>query len=280
MEERAMPEAARLLITGGAGRVATLIRPHLRTAGMRLRLLDRQPVEDLEADEEAVSADLSDPEALRAAMAGCGAVLHLAGCTTDAPWPEQIADSVAGCANLFEAARAAGVERVVYASSNHAVGFYPRDRRVGSDVTLRPDSRYGVGKAFGELLGAFFADKYGMRVLAIRIGSAEPAPLDRRRLSIWISPRDLAQLVRIGVTHPGLRFAAVYGVSDNARSFYDNGVAEALGYRPLDRAEDHAAAILARDPPPAVPLPAGEVAQGGTFAEAGFVGDPARLREW
>jgi uronate dehydrogenase len=182
----------------------------------------------------------------------------------------------------LEAARAAGVERLVFASTNHAVGMYPRWRRLRAETTPRPDSRYGVTKAFGELAGAFFADKYGLRVLCIRIGSVAPAPLDRRRLSIWISPRDLAQLVHIGVEHPALRFAVVYGISDNARSFYDDAAARALGYRPQDRAEDHAAAILARDPyPPAdAPPDAGEVAQGGDFAAAEFAGDPGRLLEW
>jgi uronate dehydrogenase len=269
-----------LLITGGAGNVATLLRPHLREAGFALRLLDRRPAPALEAGEEAVVADIADAAALSSAMRGCDAVLHLAGTTTDADWPEQVAGNVTGCVSVFEAARAEGVERVIYASSNHAVGLYPRDRTLGSAVVPRPDSRYGVGKAFGELLGAFFADKYGLRVLCIRIGSAEVAPLDRRRLSIWVSPRDLAQLVGIGVEHSGLRFSIVYGVSDNARSFYDNAEAERLGYRPRDKAEDHAEVILARDPPPAAPLDAGEFAQGGSFAVAEFVGSPGRLAEW
>ncbi|MDB5370556.1 MAG: putative UDP-glucose 4-epimerase [Roseomonas sp.] len=271
-----------LLITGGAGNVAALLRPHLRAAGFALRLLDRRQAQGLTEGEDAVVADLADDAALAAALSGCHAVLHLAGCTTDAPWPEQVSGNVNASIAVFEAARAAGVERVIYASSNHAVGLYPRERRLDDAVVPRPDSRYGVGKAFGELLGAFFADKYGMRVLCIRIGSAEPAPIDRRRLSIWVSPRDLAQLVRIGVEHPALRFSIVYGVSDNARSFYDNAAATRLGYRPLDRAEDHAAAILARDPPPAgdATSDAGEVAQGGSFARDEFVGDPRRLFEW
>lgn len=270
-----------LLITGGAGGVATMLRPHLRAAGLALRLFDRRMPEDVGPD-EVVLGDLADTDRLTAAVQGCDAVIHLAGCVSDAPWTELVAGSVTGCIALFEAARAAGVSRVVYASSNHAVGMHPRSRRLDESVALRPDSRYGVGKAFGELLGAFFADKYDMRVLCIRIGSAANEPIDRRRLSIWISPRDLAQLVLIGLRNPALRFAVVYGVSDNARSFYDNRVAELLGYQPQDRAEEYATEILLDDPYPASDKPPapGEFAQGGDFAQGEFVGDPTRLRQW
>jgi|tagenome__1003787_1003787.scaffolds.fasta_scaffold20476395_2 uronate dehydrogenase len=276
-----MDSGERLLITGGGGRVAMLVRPYLRQAGLKLRLLDRNPIAELGEDEEVV-CDLADQDSLRAAMSGCTAVLHLAGCTTDAPWEDQIAGNVSGCIGVFEAARAAGVERVIYASSNHVVGMYPRNRRLTAAAPFRPDSRYGITKAFGELLGAFFADKYGLRVLCIRIGSAEPRPVDRRRLSIWLSSRDLAQLVAIGVRKPDLRYAVVYGISDNARSFYDASEADRLGYQPLDRAEDYAAAILEQDPYPALDaaLSPGEFAQGGAFVEGEFVGSPKRLSEW
>ena len=140
--------------------------------------------------------------------------------------------NIIGCYNLFEAARQAGVKRVVFASSNHAVGFYPRKRKIGTDVTVRPDSRYGVSKAFGEALGALYSDKHGMVVTCLRIGNVGPRPLDVRRLSIWISPEDLVQLFRIGLEHPDIRFDIVYGASDNAASWWDNSRARQLGYRP------------------------------------------------
>lgn len=266
-----------LLITGGAGGVARALRPELRAAGLRLRLFDRVPVPDPLAGEEVVVGSLADTALLEGAMQGVQGVLHLAGCTSDAGWEAQVADSMLGSIQLFEAARAAGVPRVIYASSNHVVGMYPRSRRIAEQALPRPDSRYGVAKAFGESLGAFFADKYGLGVLCIRIGNVGDVPVDRRRLSIWISPRDLAQLVLIGLHHAELGFRVVYGVSDNARSFYEATEARALGYRPADQAEPHAARILAEDPPPAGPADAGEVAQGGSFALAEFVGDPARL---
>jgi uronate dehydrogenase len=164
---------------------------------------------------------------------------------------------------------------VVFASSNHAVGFYRRRRRIGVEALVRPDSRYGVSKAFGEALGAYYADKFGLRVLAIRIGNVGDRPIDERRLSIWIKPEDLAQLVRIGLEHPDLHYAVVYGVSDNARGFWDNEPAFRLGYRPGGRAEDHrdsALAAQAKLPPD----PVGDLFQGGTFCSDEYAGDPGR----
>ena len=120
----------------------------------------------------------------------------------------------------------------MFASSNHAVGFYPRSRKIGTDVTLRPDTRYGVSKAFGEAVGALYAFKHGLRVTCLRIGNVADAPVDRRRLSIWLSPADLAQLVRIGLDHPDIRFEMFYGASDNARGWWDNSNARRYGYRP------------------------------------------------
>ena len=117
-----------------------------------------------------------------------------------------------------------------------------------------------------------------MRVLAIRVGFVGEKPIDRRRLSIWISPRDLTQLIEIGLAHPDLRYALVYGVSNNARGFFDNGAAFALGYRPQDSADEHAAAILSG--PPENPDALGSRVIGGAMAQQGFSGDPARIDEW
>ena len=147
--------------------------------------------------------------------------------------------NIIGCYNLFEAARRRGVERIVFASSNHAVGFYPRQRRIGIEAPVRPDSRYGVSKAFGEALAALYAFKHGLRVTSLRIGNVTDVPVDKRRLSIWMKPEDLVQLIRIGLEHPDIRYEIFYGASDNARGWWDNGAAFRFGYRPQGRAEDH-----------------------------------------
>jgi uronate dehydrogenase len=181
--------------------------------------------------------------------------------------------NIVGCYNLFEAARRHGVKRIVFASSNHVVGFYRRKRRIGTNALVRPDSRYGVSKAFGEALGAYYADKFGLRVLCIRIGNFTDKPADIRRMSIWISPDDLVQLIRIGLEHPDLRYEVVYGASDNARGWWDNEAAFRLGYRPIGRAEDYLAHALAgQEKLPADPI--GDEFEGGPFCSAEFVGDP------
>lgn len=236
-----------ILVTGAAGGVARQIRPLLREH-YRLRLSDRAPVPDPTQDETVATADLGDMAALRDAIRGVDGILHLGGFSVESTW-EVIHDAnIVGSHNLFEAARLEGVRRIVFASSNHAVGYYPRSETIGVDVTVRPDSRYGLSKAFGEALGALYTHKYGAEVLSIRIGNISATPQDRRRLAIWQSPRDFVQLVRIGLEHPGIRHEIVYGMSDNARAWWDNSNAVRLGYRPEDRSEDFAAAILAVDP--------------------------------
>ncbi len=187
--------------------------------------------------------------------------------------------NIIGGYNLFEAARKKGVKRIVFASSNHAVGFYPRHHRIGTDVTTRPDSRYGVSKAFGEAVGALYADKHGLGVTCLRIGNFGDKPLDHRRLSIWLKPEDLVQLCRIGLDHPDIHFEIFYGASYNERAWWDNHRAYDLGYRPTGRAEDfreHAFAEQAK----LKPDPVGDFYQGGAFCGMEFDGDMSRIIDW
>lgn len=265
----------RVLLTGAKGGVAGMLRPYLRAMCDELVLSDREPVDDAEGNERVVTADLTDPTALAKTCDGVDAVIHLGGHSVEGPWEAIHSANIVGLWNLLEAARTAGVERVIFASSNHAMGFYRRRDRVGVDEPVRPDSRYGVSKAFGEAAGAFFADKYGMRVLSIRIGNVGLAPLDKRRLSIWLHPEDLAQLCRIGLEHPELHHAIVYGESLNERSWWDNRSAYRLGYSPVHRAEDHATEALAAQAKLAAD-PVGDMFQGGAFCSAEFKGDLTR----
>jgi uronate dehydrogenase len=201
--------------------------------------------------------------------------MHLGGFAVEGPWSVILRANIVGCYNLFEAARRNGVKRILFATSNHATGFYRRDEKIDHRVYPKPDSRYGLSKVFGEQLGSLYADKYGLQVLCIRIGNVNPTPVDKRRLSLWISPRDLAQLVQIGVDHPDIRFEIVYGVSGNRRSWYDNSNAQRLGYRPQDDSEPYAAEVLAKEKPAADPQ--AELYQGGNFVSAEIGGDPNRL---
>ena len=211
----------------------------------KLRLSDKRLLTP-SAGETFVQADIEDMAAALAISEGIDALVHLGGYAAEGPWETILQANIIGCYNVFEAARRNGVKRLVFASSNHALGFYKCDQKVDHRVYPKPDTRYGVSKAFGEMLGSLYADKYGLEVFLIRIGYASPTPGDLHGLAMWISPRDLAQLVAIGIDHPDVRFEIVYGVSGNTRSWYDNSNAERLGYVPQDDSELYAAEVLAR----------------------------------
>jgi uronate dehydrogenase len=258
-----------VLVTGAAGGIGTRLRQLLKGVYPSLRLSDLKQPADLAADESFVAADLADLAQVERVVAGVNGIVHLGGFSIEGSWETILQSNIIGCYNLFEAARRHGVERVVFASSNHAVGFYPRQRKIGIDEPVRPDSRYGVSKAFGEALAALYAYKHGLKVTSLRIGNFGDVPVDRRRLSIWISPQDLLQLIRIGLEHPDIRCEIFYGASDNARAWWDNGSAFRFGYRPQGRAEDHSAQALAADAK-LPPDPIGDWYQGGPFCSDEF----------
>ena len=261
-----------ILVTGAAGHIGSRLRKLLKCAYPRLRFSDIRTPHDLAPGEEFLAADLADYAQVEKIVAGVDGIVHLGGYSIEGDWPTVLNANIVGCYNLFEAAYRANVKRVVFASSNHAVGFYPRDKKIGVDVTLRPDSRYGVSKAFGEAIGAFYADKHGLRVTCLRIGNVGDAPVDKRRLSIWLKPEDLVQLIRIGLEHPGIRFEVFYGCSDNEAAWWDNSNARRFGYKPLGRAEDYrdqAMAAQATLPPD----PIGDRYQGGPFCSDEYDAD-------
>ncbi|MEK7436694.1 MAG: NAD(P)-dependent oxidoreductase [Pseudomonadota bacterium] len=261
-----------ILITGAAGGVGTQLRRELAGKYL-LRLSDLRPLAPGKGEKFA-RADISNlADALRITR-GVDAIVHLGGYSVEGPWEGILSANIIGCYNVFEAARRNGVKRILFATSNHAVGYYPRSETIDHRVYIKPDSRYGVSKVFGEALGSLYADKYGMQVFNMRIGNVNPAPIDKRRLSIWLSPRDLAQLVTLGIEHPDIRFEIVYGVSDNTRSWYDNANAYRLGYRPQDDAEAYAREILAREAPGNA---IGDLYQGGAFTHVEAVPNPAPL---
>jgi uronate dehydrogenase len=261
-----------ILITGAAGDVGTHLRREL-AAKYRIRASDLRSLKKVK-DETFVRADISKMADCLRITKGVDAVVHLGGYSVEGPWEGILSANIIGCYNVFEAARRNGVKRLVFPTSNHAVGFYPRTQTVDHRVYIKPDSRYGVSKVFGEALGSLYADKYGMEFLCIRIGNVNPVPIDKRRLAIWVSPRDIAQLVAIGIEHPEIRFEIVYGVSGNTRSWYDNSNAYRLGYKPRDNAEAYAPEVLAREKPGD---PTAEIYQGGIFCVAEAVPNPAPL---
>ena len=270
-----------LLITGAAGRIGSFVRPELR-GKYRLRLSDLKPIRDLGPGESFMRADLSKLGDMLRVTKGVDAVLHLGGQSGEADWEPILQANIVGFYNTLEAARRNGVRRFLVATSNHAVGFYRCDQTVDHRVYPKPDSRYGVSKVFNEALASLYADRYGMEMFCMRIGNVNRAPIDRRRLAIWISARDMAQLVTIGIEHPGLHFEIVYGISNNARAWFDNANAHRMGYRPQDESEAYAEDILRNSPPPGS-APA-DIYQGGghCMAEGGtrsaLAGAPAPVR--
>ncbi len=262
----------KLLVTGAAGGIGTRLRKLMKGLYPSIRWSDLRNPDDLGAGEDFMTADLTDHAAVEKIVAGVEGVVHLGGHSVEGSWETVLNANIIGCYNLFEAAYRRGVKRVVFASSNHAVGFYPREKRIGVDVTVRPDSRYGVSKAFGEALAALYADKHGLRVTCLRIGNFGDAPIDKRRLAIWVKPEDLVQLIRIGLEHPDIRYEIFYAVSDNADSWWDNSNARRYGYKPQGRAEEfRAQAMAAQAKLPTDPI--GDRYQGGTYCSDEYDAD-------
>jgi uronate dehydrogenase len=265
----------RVVMTGAAGGVGSMVRPFLRDRVDELVLSDRNAIDDLAGNERFVAADLTDAVAMDRLLAGADGLIHLGGQPVEADWQAVLEANIIGLHNTYDAARKQGCRRIVFATTNHVVGFYRRQQTIDHLAPPRPDSRYGASKAFGEAYGRMFADKYGLRILNIRIGNVDQRPVDPRRLSIWVSPRDLAQLMLIGLTHPDIHYEVVYGVSGNSRSWWDNSNARRLGYAPEDNAEDHAAEAQTAGAPED---PVSAQFHGGPFCAIEFAGDVKRIK--
>jgi uronate dehydrogenase len=252
----------RVLLTGAAGSIGSCIRPALRASTKLLRICDVAPLAAQDG-EEVLVGDLQDPDVARRAVAGMDAVVHLAAVPDEAAFEVLAGPNLHGAFNVIEQARRAGVRRIVYASSNRITGFYPVSQRLSGAEPVRPDGLYGATKAFGEALGRLYAERFGLEVVCVRIGSFEPRPSEPRHLSTWLSPGDAVRLFAACLSAPEVTFAIVYGASANTRGWWDLGPTRALGYEPQDDAEAFAAEIGAAvtDGP-----------QSGRYTEPGYGG--------
>ncbi len=271
--------AKSIVLTGGAGNVGRVLRRALGGRIGAVRILDIADPGPLAEHESWVPADITDLQALTAAVEGADAIVHFAGYPNERAAEDILRVNVLGTHNVYEAAVRTGINRVVQASSNHVTGFYPRDARVGVEDQMRPDGLYGLSKCWGELEAGVYFEKAGIRTLAIRIGNAGERPFDPRGLAVWISPRDLAQLVLIGLEHPDIDCTTVYGVSATDAAWWDNSVAAALGYRPQDRTVDFAAPEAFQPKPSPLPQVTDHF-QGAGFCTLNHDGAVRRRRIW
>jgi uronate dehydrogenase len=233
------PSKDRVLITGAAGAIGTALRHGLRDGWSRLRLTDARPIKDPAPNEEVVVADVSDRPAIERMMEGVSAVVHLTGVGADYSLEDLFRVNVRGVFDVFECARLAGVQRIVYASSNHAFGSYPITERVTPALPPRPDSLYGAFKVYGETILREYFDRHGIRSLSMRIGTYRTLPIDQRSLATWLSPGDVARLVDASLRHADPGCLIVNGYSANTRIKTHDPNWAFLGYEPKDNAEDH-----------------------------------------
>jgi len=233
------PATDRVLITGAAGAIGTALRDGLRADWRHLRLTDAKPIANPAPNEECIVADIADRAAIERMINGVAAVVHLAGVGGDYTLEDLWRVNARGMFDVFEAARLGGVQRIVFASSNHAFGCYPIDERVSPALPPRPDSLYGTFKAWGETMLRCYYDRHGIRSVSLRIGTYRVLPIDQRSLATWLSPGDVARLVDASLRHPDPGCLVVNGYSANTRIKTFDPNWEFLGYHPRDNAEDH-----------------------------------------
>ena len=255
-------------MTGAAGGLGKAMRGPLKANCQVLRLSDLVDCGPARAGEEVSQVDLADEVAMLRLLDGVNAVVHFWGVSTEAAWANVLAPNIIGLYNLYEGARKQGVQRIVFASSNHATGFYKQSETIGVDAAPRPDGFYGLSKAFGEDISRFYFDRYGLETACLRIGSSFPEPVDRRMLASWLSYDDLYRLITACLTTPVLGHSIIYGMSDNSVTWWSNDKARHIGYKPQDSADGFRDAIYAKTAAPDLADPAVQF-QGGGFVKKG-----------
>lgn len=220
----------RILLTGAAGGLGKVLRDRIKPWATVVRLSDLADLGPAGEAEEIVRCDLADKAAVLALMEGVDAVLHFGGISTEAPFEDIMQANILGVANLYEAIHKAGVKRVVFASSNHAVGYYRTTDMIDANMPTRPDSMYGVSKCFGEQLSRYYYDRFGIETVCLRIGSSFDEPRNARMMTTFLAYDDLVELVRCALFTPRVGHTITFGVSDNKTKWWDNRLAAHLGY--------------------------------------------------
>lgn len=258
----------RLLLTGAAGGLGKVLRETLRPYAKIIRLSDIAPMDAPTGDyEEVVQCNLADKAAVHALCEGVDAIVHFGGVSVERPFEEILEANIKGVFHIYEAARKHGIKRVIFASSNHVIGFHKQTETIDASAPRRPDSYYGLSKSYGEDMASFYFDRYGIETVSIRIGSSFPEPLNRRMMATYLSYRDLTNLIERSLFTPNVKHTVVYGASANRDQWWDNRMAVHLGFEPQDTSEVFREKI--EQQPPYAPNDPALIYQGGAFCEAG-----------
>lgn len=264
----------KVALTGATGNVGQVLRPALLEQSYALRSVGgRRPLQALSDNEEVLSGDLNDPAVVDQVLAGVDVLVHMAGTSIEKPLDEIIDNNLRSLYQIYEGARRHGVKRIIFASSNHAIGMHSVNQPLELGCDFRPDSFYGLSKMWGEGMARLYWDKHGIETVCLRIGSCLARPTEFRHLSTWLSHGDTIHLVERSIEADDIGFLVAWGVSNNSRSYWNNDGAARLGYQPRDNAEDFAAEILNQT------NPLDSIAQrfqGGSFSSADYT--PAEQR--
>ena len=260
----------KVLVTGASGHLGGMLFKSLADLGYKNLVGTDLKKKKIEKNKKFILADLKNLKAITKMTKGVHAIVHFGAIPIEDTQSNILQSNIIGTYNLFEAARINKVKRIIFASSNHAIGFHRRTTKLNQFSNQRPDSHYGLSKAFGEELSRFYADKFNIKSLCIRIGSCLKAPEDRRHISTWISYGDLTQLVDIGIKHKAIHHEIVYGASKNKKSWWDNSRAHQLGYKPKDSVDRFNLQLLSKNEhKDKMAL----LFQGGVFTSANFKGE-------
>ena len=250
-----------LLLTGASGHLGKVLTRSLHDKGYRLRLTDIEPHSDVPNGSEFVQADLTDKSAVLALCEGVDGIAHFGAIASESNFEAILEANIRGTYHIYEGARRSSA-RVVFATTNHTIGFHERTELLAEDCHFRPDSYYGLSKAYGELVARYYWDKHGVESGLLRIGSCFQKPTDVRQLSTWLSFDDLSQLVDRCFAAPDLGCSVFWGVSANDRKWWSDHAHELIGFE----AHDNAEAYKEQVPPVAADAdPVAERYQGGVF---------------
>ncbi|MFL2828620.1 MAG: NAD-dependent epimerase/dehydratase family protein [Candidatus Puniceispirillales bacterium] len=261
-----------ILLTGAAGALGEQLRETLSKSCETLTVSDRTSLNKKFENEKIVQADLSSLEEMINLTKNIDCVVHMGGQSIEGSWDNVLNSNIIGMYNLYEGCRKNNVNRVIWASSVHTVGFYPRSEVLDSKAKPRPDSNYGLSKVFGESLAQYYWDKYKLETVSVRIYSCLAEPKDHRILSTWLSYDDLRSLIVACMKTANVEHSIIFGVSNNDSVLIDNKYAKHIGYIPRDNGEDYRVQVETKDGfvdsnDPLV------TTHGGYFASAGHFDD-------